>query len=152
MLYSEKDFEEINGKLRKNLIVLLPILAAILAAFIYGLSAGIEWLAMAAGPLLFVAACYGFLAYLLPNLRYRGFLRDLNDGLSRDMEGTLVEIAEQPEYQDGARVLQGRIFLDEAQDERFVYLNYTKREGFPKPGAHVILHCFGRHIRGFEAA
>ena len=31
-------------------------------------------------------------------------------------------------------------------DERFVYLNYTKREGFPKPGAHVILHCFGRHV------
>ena len=64
-----------------------PILALLLAAYIYGLAARIQWVAMVAGPLLFVAACYGVLAYLWPNSRYRSFLRDMETGLSRDVRG-----------------------------------------------------------------
>lgn len=174
-MYTERDMAVINGRIRKNWLVLTPILAAILAAFIYALHAGIRWLAMVMGPLLFVAACYGLLAYLLPNLRYRGFLEDLEKGLSRDVRGTIVEISDQETYQDGARVLPVRVRLapDEADgrtfthastlserlrleqeedtgDERIVYLNVSKRDIFPNPGEAVLLHCFGRHIKAVE--
>ena len=170
-MYSEKDLNEINDRIRKNWLALAPILAALLGAYIYGLEARVKWLAMAAGPLLFVAACFGFLAYLWPNLRYRGFLRDMQMGLSRDVRGTIVSIGEAAEPQDGAMVLPVRVALDDAEEthasslserlelhdaedtsaERIVYLNASKRAGFPGPGSRVALHCFGRHIKAVEA-
>ena len=150
-MYTEQDMIEINRRIRRNWLVLVPVLAALLAAYICALAAGVQWLAMVAGPLLFVAACFGFLAYLWPNLRYRRFLRDMKEGLSREMRGRIVSVADQPELQDGARVLQVRIFLEDAQDERIVYLNASKRAGFPAVGAEVALLCFGRHIRQVTA-
>ena len=171
-MYSEKDMAEINGRIRRNWLALGPVLALLLAAYIYGLAARVKWVAMAAGPLLFVAACYGVLAYLWPNTRYRRFLRDMQAGLSRDVSGTILSVGETREMQDGAWVLPVRVALDadeaaeahlsslaerlEAEDgedtrnERIVYLNTSKREGFPGPGAHVALRCFGRHIKSVE--
>ncbi len=150
-LYSERDMIEINRRIRGNLLALIPVLAALAAVYVYALAAGVQWLAMAAGPLIFVAACYGFLACLWPNLRYRRFLLDMDQGLSREMRGSVVDIAGTAELQDGAMVLPVRIFLDDAGDERIVYLNASKREGFPGPGTPVALRCYGRHIRGFTA-
>lgn len=176
-MYSENDMRAIKGRIRNNLLVLVPVLAALAAAYVYGLSAGLEWLPMVAGPLFFVAACFGFLAYLWPNLRYRGFLKDMDSGLSREMRGKIAEIGETAELQDGARVLPVRVVLDPdadggqekpelrasveairlgletpgGEDERIVYLNASKRADFPGPGAHVALTCFGRHIREAKA-
>ncbi len=174
-MYSEKDFAVINGKIRKNWLMLAPILAALIAAYVYALRAGIKWLAMAAGALMFISACYGLLAYLLPNMRYRGFLESMKNGLDRDVRGEIVAISDQPEYQDGARVLSVRVRvepdeggdaearhtsalaerlrLNEGEDtesERIVYLNVSKREGFPGSGARVTLRCCGRHIKSVE--
>ena len=175
-MYSERDMAEINGRLRKNWLVLGPVLAALLAAYVYALSARVKWLAMAAGPLLFVALCFGFLFALWPNLRYRGFLKDMREGLSREVKGTVVSISDDAQLQDGAMVLTVRVALDEddardaqarqtsalaerlrletdgdARDERIVYLNASKREGFPGPGSRVALQCFGRHVKSVES-
>lgn len=176
-MYTEQDMSVINARIRKNLIVLTPILLAILAVYVYALSASLQWLAMAAGPLLFVATCYGILAYLWPNMRYRSFLQDMDSGLSRDMKGTIVEISDAEELQDGARVLPVRVRLDpeagegyvkasyhastearrlrldaepDDDDERIVYLNVSKRQHMPAPGTKAVLHCFGRHIKSVE--
>ena len=173
-MYTEQDLNVINARIRKNWLVLGPILAALLAGYIYALSAGIEWLAMVLGALLFVAACYGLLAYLIPNMRYRGFLLDMEAGLSRDVRGTIVEISGTPELQDGAMVLPVRVKLDpdqlesampvgtveskrlglesqeDTEDERIVYLNTAKRAMLPGPGTEVVLHCYGRHIKSVE--
>ena len=173
-MYTEQDLNVINARIRKNWLVLGPILAALLAGYIYALSAGIERLAMALGALLFVAACYGLLAYLIPNMRYRGFLLDMEAGLSRDVRGTIVEISGTAELQDGAMVLPVRVKLDpdqlessmpvgtveskrlglesneDTEDERIVYLNTSKRAMLPGPGTEVVLHCYGRHIKSVE--
>ena len=173
-MYTEQDLNVINARIRKNWLVLGPILAALLAGYIYALSAGIEWLAMVLGALLFVAACYGLLAYLIPNMRYRSFLLDMEAGLSRDVRGTIVEISGTAELQDGAMVLPVRVKLDpdqlessmpvgtveskrlglesneDTEDERIVYLNTSKRAMLPGPGTEVVLHCYGRHIKSVE--
>lgn len=173
-MYTEQDLNVINARIRKNWLVLGPILAALLAGYIYALSAGIEWLAMVLGALLFVAACYGLLAYLIPNMRYRGFLLDMEAGLSRDVRGTIVEISGTAELQDGAMVLPVRVKLDpdqlessmpvgtveskrlglesneDTEDERIVYLNTSKLALLPGPGTEVVLHCYGRHIKSVE--
>ena len=119
-MYSEQDIIEIKGRIRKNLMVLIPIVALIIAAYVYALVARVEWLAMTMGALLFVAVCYGLIAYLIPNLRYRFFLRDMQNGLTREMRGTILSVSEQPEDQDGARVLPVHMLLSEDGDERIV--------------------------------
>ena len=175
-MYSQRDMDEIKGKILKNWLVLCPILAAILAVYVWALVSARKWLAMTAGPLLFVAACYGVLAYLAPNTRYKNFLLDMQNGLSREVRGEVLEIADAAEPQDGAMVLPVRLRLDDegeegakgvgesvssrrlrledAEDgerERIVYLNASKRGRMPGPGTRVALRCCGRHILEAEA-
>ena len=174
-MYTEQDMAVINGKIRKNWMVLLPVLAVLVAAYVVGLTVRLEWLSMVAGPMIFVAICYAILAHLWPNMRYRRFLRDMQDGLSRDIRGTIVGISDDAELHDGAMVLPVRVVLapeetdgredmrssalaerlglqeaENTRDERIVYLNVSKREGFPGPGTAVRLCCYGRHIKSVE--
>lgn len=146
-MYSENDIKDINHRIKVNLRVLLPILAIMLAGYIVALVMAVEWLVMTLGGMLFVVACYGVLAYLRPNMRYRRFLLDMNEGLTRNLEGSIVAVSEQEDLQDGVRVLPVHIMLAEEQDERIIYLNASKAEAFPKPGTAVDVHCYGRHIR-----
>ena len=168
-MYTDQDMNDINARIRRGVIVLAPILLAILVAYVYALATRMKWLAVVAGPLLFVVACYGLLAKLLPNVRYRRFLRDMDSGLSRELRGTIVAISDAAELQDGAMVLPVRVRLEEddteesaqahrlavetgedAHSERVVYLNASKRDMLPGPGSAVRLNCFGRHIRSAE--
>lgn len=174
-MYTERDMNEINARIRKNWLVLAPVLALLFGVYVWALASARQWLAMVAGPLLFVAACYGILAYIRPNVRYRRFLRDMQDGLSRELRGTIVEVSDDARPQDGAMVLTVRFRPDEAdepgltrhgsiaaerlslqsmddtRDERLLYLNASKREMLPEAGTPVKLTCFGRHIRSAEA-
>ena len=150
-MYSETDMNEIDRRIRKDLCVIVPIAAVLLAAFIVALSQRVQWLAMVSLPLVFVAICYAWIARLWPNMCYKRFLTDMMRGLSRDREGSVVEVSEKSELQDGCVVLPVRILLEEEQDERIVYLNADKAEGFPPAGSKVRLKCYGRHIKQVEA-
>ena len=77
---------------------------------------------------------------------------EMEAGLSREMRGRIVEVSNKEDLQDGVRVLPVRIYLEDEQDERIVYLNASKKDMFPNEGENVILHCYGRHIRGVEKA
>lgn len=146
-MYTDRDTIEITNKLRKNWAVLTPVLLVILGFYIWALRKRVEWLAMVMGPLLFVTACFGIIAYIYPNTKYRRFLHELQTGLSREMRGTIVSVSGTPEEQDGAMVLTVHLLLTEEQDERIVYLNASKTDLFPKTGTEVLLRCCGRHIR-----
>lgn len=149
-MYSERDIIDINSKIKKNFQMLVPMLILLIAAYVAALLMAAQWLVYAVGALICVVACYGVIACLAPNMRYRRFLLDMQEGLSREMKGRIVEISHKSDYQDGVRVLPVRIFLESEQDERIVYLNASKTEDFPAEGETVVLRCYGRHIR--EAA
>lgn len=150
-MYSEKDLAQINGKLKKNIIVLSVVTLILLAGFVAALVFALEWLVMILGPALFVAVAFGLTAYILPNARYRRFLRDAREGLSREMRGSVVEIAAEEEEQDGVRVLTVRIHLQDEDDERFVYLNASKKDRFAAVGDSICMQCYGRHILSWTA-
>lgn len=145
-MYSEKDFELINAKIRKNVIVLSVVIAFLAAGLVAALLIGIEWLATVLGPTIFVAVTFGLTAYVIPNAAYRRFLKDMKEGLSREMCGEVIEISADEEIQDGARVRHVRIRLADEDDERFVYLNVSKENLFAHVGDKVRMQCYGRHI------
>lgn len=146
-MYSEKDILEINGRIRKTLSAFIPTLIVLIAVYVAALIIPVRWLVYAAGILICIAIVYGLVNCLIPQMRYRRFLLDMASGLSREMQGTIVEIAQKEDLQDGVRVLPVRIFLDAEQDERIVYLNASKADLFPQAGEKVALRCYGRHIR-----
>lgn len=145
-MYSEQDLATIDRRIRKNWIAWLIPIAALAALFILALTSRTEWLCYAALVLLAAAGVFGFAYFQLPCLRYRRFLSELKSGLSREMSGRVVEISEAAQLQDGARVLPVRLWLEDDQDERIVYLNASKRALFPGEGAFVQLKLCGRHI------
>ena len=143
-MYGKADFDAIERRIRRNRIVWVPVVAVCLMLFALGLARRVLWLTYLSAIATAVAGCFGFAYCQLPCLRYRGFLRDLRDGLSREMAGEVVSIADIPELQDGAMVLQVHLLLDDG--ERIVYLNASKRDLFPPAGSRVRLKLCGRHI------
>lgn len=168
-MYTEQDSID-SGRAAKRSWIGTGIAAGlVLAAYIYAMAARVQWLAYAAGALLFVAVAYGAIAHIAPNVRYQRFLRDMQLGGSHDMVGTLVTVTQEEELQDGVRVYPVHLLLDEDQvahdttsnaarrleeapekDERILYLNVSKAANFPPAGARVKLRCFGRHITECE--
>lgn len=146
-MYTQQDMNEIIQRLKKYWSITGVIEAIILAFYVLGMIKRWEIAVMVSGALFFIVICYMFVMYLLPCIRYQGFLRDMNSGLGREIEGTIVEISANEDLQDGVRVLPVRILLKKEDDERIVYLNASKKELFPKEGAEVRLNCYGRHIK-----
>ena len=146
-MYTEQDRSQIKKRITKYFVISGVIMAAMLALYIVGIKQRWEAVVLADGALMFVVACFAWLVFIWPCLRYHFFLNDMAKGLGREITGSIVEIAEQEDYQDGVRVLPVRILLDAEEDERIVYLNATKTEGFPKAGEKVHLKCYGRHIK-----
>ncbi|MBQ8972635.1 MAG: hypothetical protein IJ074_06095 [Clostridia bacterium] len=146
-MYTEQDDRHIAGELRRYGIITGVLVVALLTVYILSLKYRWSAAAMVTACALFIAVAFMVLEYLWPCARYKRFLKDMREGLHRELEGTIVEIADQEDLQDGVRVLPVRIFLEDEQDERIVYLNADKRAQFPQAGAKVRVNCFGRHIR-----
>lgn len=146
-MYTEEDRIQIGRRLWRYALISAVLLGLLIAGDVVGMINRWELWVMVDGVIIFIVACYMWLMYLWPCIRYRGFLKDMQNGLSREIAGSIVEISQSEEVQDGVRVLPVRVFLEEEQDERIVYLNASKAGQFPKAGAHVRLNCFGRHIR-----
>lgn len=146
-MYTQQDMTDIRQRIGKYSLILAVVLAALIAVYVVCMIVRIQWLAMLDAAAIFVAVCFMWCMYLYPCIRYRGFLKDMETGLVRQMEGSIVAVSDQEDLQDGVRVLPVRIFLKDEQDERIVYLNASKTAGFPAVGSEVKLSCYGRHIR-----
>ena len=145
-MYSERDLNAVNRRIRACALATGLVAAALLALYVAGLIWRAQWLVTASGVLLFGAVTFGVAYFLLPNLRYRQFLVELRQGLKHELAGRVEAISDAAELQDGARVLPVRLRLDGGEDERIVYLNASKREAFPGVGEEARLRLCGRHI------
>ena len=150
-MYTEQDFLDIRRRISRYGVALTAVLAALIAVFCVSLIRRFQAGVMISAALLAVAAVFGLGFFIIPCQRYLKFLTDLRDGLSREMAGTVVSVAEAAEPQDGALVLPVHLLLRDEDDERIIYLNASKRELFPGPGAQVRVKLCGRHIRDVEA-
>ena len=146
-MYTEQDRIQIRQRITKYSLITAVIFAAQIALLVVGLKQRWEIGIAVIACSMFAVICFMWLMFLWPCIRYSIFLKDMSEGLGREVVGSVVEVSQQEDVQDGVRVLPVRIFLESEQDERIVYLNSSKAEGFPKPGEKVRLKCFGRHIK-----
>lgn len=146
-MYTEQDQVVIRQRITKYSVITLVILAAQIALMVVGLKQRWAVAVTVDACAMFAVVCFMWLMFLWPCIRYNVFLKDMSEGLGREIEGNIVEVSQQEDLQDGVRVLPVRIFLEAEQDERIVYLNASKAADFPKTGEKVRLNCFGRHIK-----
>ena len=146
-MYTQQDQIQNKNRIIKNSVICGVVLAAMLVLFKVGLDKRWSTIVTVDSCLMFAWTCFMWLMFIWPCIKYSFFLKDMNQGIGRELTGSIVEVSGNEEMQDGVRVLPVRIFLESEQDERIVYLNATKTEGFPKAGENVKLGCFGRHIK-----
>lgn len=152
-MYTEQDGKMIRQRIKKYSVILAVGLAILLAAFIVGLSVNVrsKALTMAAGIAMFAYACFMWVMLIYPCVKYNRFLKDMQEGLTKEIDCEIREIVEKEEMQDGVRVLPVHVFLEDEQDERILYANVSKLDQLPKKGEKARLGCFGRHIKEARA-
>lgn len=146
-MYTQQDQIQNKKRIIKYCVIMGVVLAGMLAVYIMGIKNRWESVVMTDGCAMFAWTCFMWVMFIWPCIKYSFFLKDMGQGIGRELVCSIVEVSGNEEMQDGVRVLPVRVFLESEQDERIVYLNATKTEGFPKAGTPVKLGCFGRHIK-----
>lgn len=70
-LFSEKDLQDLNSRIRRRFIVIGAVMALFLAAAVWSFLRRIEWLTVASVVLCGAAAIFGIDLFCLPLIRYR---------------------------------------------------------------------------------
>ena len=146
-LYTEGDRMRAERLARRWTLLLGGAELALLAAYVVGIALGRRWMMLAALLLGFIAALFLGDLCLLPALRYRKFLRELETGLRRSAICTVDFLKEEAEMQDGVRVREMQVRLGDG-DSRIFYVNADHADQVPEPGAQIELESYGRHVTG----
>ena len=152
-MYSQEDKNVMRRRLWKYCIIAAFGALICIAGFVVGVHANVRSvvLAMGSAAALFVYVCFMWLMYIYPCAKYAGYLKDMDAGLTKEMDCTILSIDEKEETQDGVRVYPVHVFLEDEQDERILYIDVSKLDQMPKQDAKVHLGCFGRHIKEARA-
>ena len=146
-LYTESDRTRAERLARRWTLILGGAELVLLAAYVAGIALGRRWMMLAALLLGFIAALFLGDLCLLPALRYRKFLRELETGLRRSAICTVDFLKEEAEMQDGVRVREMQVRLGDG-DSRIFYVNADHADQVPEPGAQIELESYGRHVTG----
>ena len=146
-LYTGDDRTRAERLARRWTLILGGAEFVLLAAYVAGIALGRRWMMLAALLLGFIAALFLGDLCLLPALRYRRFLRELETGLRRSVMCTVDFLKPEAELQDGARVREMQVRLDDG-DSRIFYVNVDHAGQIPGPGAQIELESYGRHVTG----
>ena len=146
-LYTEDDRTRAKQLARRWTLLLGGAELVLLAAYVAGIALGRRWMMLAALLLAFAVALFLGDLCLLPALRYRKFLRELETGLRRSAICTVDSLKPEAELQDGARVREMQVRLSDG-DSRIFYVNVDHADQVPEPGAQIELESYGRHVTG----
>ena len=146
-LYTQEDRSRAEQLARRWALLLGGAELVLLAAYVAGIALGRRWTMLAALLLAFLLALFLGDLCLLPALRYRKFLRELESGLRRRLVCTVDCLKAEAEMQDGARVRELQVRLNDG-DSRIFYVNADHADQIPEPGAQIELESYGRHVTG----
>ena len=146
-LYTQENRRRAERLARKWALILGGAELVLLAAYVVGIALGRRWMMLTALLLGFIAALFLGDLCLLPALRYRRFLQELDSGLRRSVTCTVNNLRDATEMQDGARVRELQVRLDDS-DSRIFYVNADHANQIPEPGAEIELESCGRHVTG----
>ena len=146
-MYTNEDKSIIKGRIIKYSVIAGIILVGLIAVFAVLNGMRLQVPAMIALSAAFCWLSFMCIQYIIPCARYRIYLRDMDEGLSREIIGVIENIDDEIQVQDGVRVRSVHVVPDDDEEGRFLYINVDKIGRLPAVGQKAVLNCFGRHIR-----
>ena len=146
-MYNQEDLRQANALVRRYALILGFGLGALLAAYIAAIFMGKQLLMLAIALTAFWFASLEICLWLRPAAQYKKFLADMNRGLRREYTCTVTEIGSKTILQDGVRVREVHVTLEDG-DSRIFYINISK--DFPAACRKIRLTAYGRHILNWE--
>ena len=152
-LYSEKDLQQLSGRLKKRYLVLGLILAVLLAAFIVSMIIRVEWLSIVLLILFCSTAVFVIEMFCLPLHRYKKLITSALTGRTHTETLEYSEAEADTSVVDGV-LCRGLIFLGNpdkhgTREQRFYWDEELPLPAFT-PGDQVTLKYTGRNIIGYE--
>lgn len=152
-LYSEKDFQQLSGKLKKRYILLGVILAVLLAVFVYSFVIRLQWLSVVSFILFFAVLVFFIEIFCLPLRRYRKLLASAIAGRTHTETLEYKSTEADTSVVDGV-LCRGLIFLGEpdkhgTREQQFYWDESLPLPAFT-PGEQITLKYTGRNIIGYE--
>lgn len=154
-LYSDAD----QAQARSSAMAAIAVALGALALGIIGLVAALvlrarvpAMLSLSLGAML---AWFLYDLFAAPRIKYRTFLRDMAQGLSRETTGTLLSIADAPRIVEGIAVRDMLLRTDAvpgAHDDpnRLFYWDDAKSCASLAPGCHLTIVSYGRRVIGYS--
>lgn len=142
--------QEARRSLNRCCGLLVSMLVPLLAVYVLGIVKGWQGVMLAA--LLTGFACAVLICdlKLLPALRHKRFLEEMEKGLRRSVDCTLERLNTQAQIQDGIRVYALHVRLKADGDSRIFYVNASKTDCIPVMGTVVRITGYGRHVVNCE--
>ena len=151
-MYTESDYRSAAAAVRRELLIVLGLLAVTVALLCTGLGIRSRLLAIL-GTIVGLWAVYScYVIRFLPWFRYNRFLESLRTGRRRETECYFVSLADSVRTVDGVAIHDVSASLDpEGEDQRLFYWDDDKRP-LPDvaPGQKLKIESFGNFITAWE--
>ena len=152
-MYTDADFTTIRAQKMRRLYCAFAFLALAIATMVVGATIRIELLCTL-GAALFACLFYAVLElFAMPYVRYDRFLRDMQEGLSRTMDGYFLHVSTEPRMSDGVLCYDFIVSESETeQAERLFYFDADKTLPTLSEGQKLRITSFGNYITQIENA
>lgn len=147
-LYGESDKVRTATALRKSLIALLCVLVPTIGVLIATLILRNKYVGIGVTIVGAWVCYYIIMQKMMPWFRYKRFLKDMDEGLSRATDGWFVSLSESPRLSDGVAVHDFVLRVgDEEEDERLFLWDDDKELPTLNAGDPVHIVSFSNFVK-----
>lgn len=149
-MYTEKDTTEAKRALSLFIAGLVLYTAVFAVLIVVALKGRIAWLNALCLVVYAVGAVFLWGNFGAKLWVWRRFLRDMNTGLERQVNGEIAAIDDQPSHKDGLECRALRLLTGEESDKAGGRVLYIDASRFPLPisvGQKVCCTVFGNYIK-----
>ena len=150
-MYSEQDFARAEVNFKKYLVAGLAVVGVGATATIVTLVFRMRYV-MNVIAVLTACVSYGFITIkVMPHIRYRRFLNEMRNGMSRETDGWFVSFSDEPRMMDGIAVHDVIIRIGSEEEDERLFL-WDDDKPFPAVRTDDAIHIvsYGNHIKSFE--
>lgn len=144
-MYSDADFRAADRRAGAWMLRLCAMLIPLLGVYVMGAVLDVYTLMLVSLLAAWICCVVMVDFFLLPALRYRRFLRELQRGMRRNTRCILRSLEDELQQQDGVQVYALHVELPNG-DSRIFYVNAAKLEYLTEMNQWVTLTSCGRHV------
>lgn len=149
-MYTQADFDGAKTMLKRFVLLYAALAVILLGLATYAVVGRIEWLMYVAVAVLTAASLFLWGNFGVRLFCWNRFLREMQRGLERDVEGVVASIDEEEAAKEGLEFRAMRLMTGESSDKAGGRLLYVETSRFPlkaQPGQKVNCRLYGNYVK-----